>query len=133
MRKCLVGFSIRLQQGSQFPPQLGDFVRTPPPVRPGAVGHDHDVARHGPVSPLEGPFEPPLLVMALEEDHVAPLAEAEDEVGLEIAQAAVHRVRLDHDGEGADRLEEVEEALVAVAHAPGVAVLVEPEIGRAHV
>ena len=43
--------------------------------------------------------------MALEEDDVGPLAHLVDEVGLRVAQAAVHRVGLDDDRPVADRLE----------------------------
>jgi hypothetical protein len=105
--------------------QLDDLGEGVSLVGPRPVRDDHHVPRRRPALAREIPIQAPLLVVALEQDDIGALAHLEDEVRLEVGQAPVDGVRLDDRRDVVDRVEQVEEALVAVAVAPFIVVLVQ--------
>ena len=63
--------------------------------------------------------------MALHDEHVAALAAGIDKFGLVVRQAAVHRVRLDHDRPIGQRVEHFQETDIAIALASLVNMLIQ--------
>ena len=90
----------------------------------GPVGHDHHVGGGGPTPGSEVPVQPPLLVVALEEDEVGASGHLAHEVDLMIAEASVYGVRLHDHGPSVEGAEEFEESPVGVAAALCVYVFV---------